>query len=276
MPELPEVETMRRGVAAVAASTIAAVEKPRCTRKPITIEPGLRTIRRRLVGRRIEAVERLGKRLILRCEDDWRLVFEPRMTGLLLLTDPPGTEHLRLRLEGGPGSELLFWDRRGLGTVRLYDAEAFAAELGPPKLGPDALSITAAALETKLARSARAVKVALLDQAVLAGVGNIYASESLNRAKLHPARPCRGLKPADWRRLAEVLREVLAEAIRYEGSTLNDGTYRTALNQDGSYQNAHRVYARAGERCRSCRRGTVERIVQAQRATFFCPRCQKP
>jgi formamidopyrimidine-DNA glycosylase len=277
MPELPEVETMRRGIACVAGSRISAVERPRCTLRPITLEPGVRTLRRRMVGARIKAVERLGKRVILRLDQDHRLVFEPRMTGLVLLTDPPDPGHLRLRLrlEGGPAPELLFWDRRGLGTVRLYDPDAFAERLGPPRLGPDALEITAEQLRERLGASRRAIKVALLDQAVLAGVGNIYASESLNRAKIHPETACRELRPAQWRRLQGVVREVLEEAIRYEGSTLNDGTYRTALNTDGQYQNAHRVYAREGERCRSCQRGVVRRVVQAQRATFFCPRCQK-
>jgi formamidopyrimidine-DNA glycosylase len=119
------------------------------------------------------------------------------------------------------------------------------------------------------------VKVALLDQRAVAGVGNLYASEILHLARIHPARPCDELARRHWNAIAAAAREVLETAIRYEGSTLSDGTYRNALNKEGGYQNEHRVYAKAGEPCPRCRRGVIERIVQAQRSTFFCPRCQQ-
>jgi len=267
---------MRRGVAPVVGGRITAVRRPRCSRRPIRIEPAAAALRRRAVGRRIDDVGRVGKRVFLLLEGGDRLVFEPRMTGLVLLADPPTREHLRLRVElaEAPAPELLYWDRRGLGSVRLLDEAGFQAWCGPPRLGPDALRVTAAELEARLGASARKVKVALLDQSAVAGVGNIYASEALHRARVHPARPCRDLDRREWRALHRALRRTLEEAIRYEGSTLNDGTYRTALNQDGRYQSAHRVYARTGERCRTCRRADVERVVMGQRATFFCPRCQ--
>ena len=275
MPELPEVETMRRGVLPVVGATIEAAERPRCSKKPIAFTPGWRTLRKRLEGRRIAKADRLGKRLVLQLDDAGRLVIEPRMTGLLLLTDPPTPEHLRLRLRlsGRAPRELLFWDRRGLGTVSWLDEAGWEALRA--RVGPDALTVSRDALRERLGSRKRPIKVALLDQALLAGVGNIYAAELLNRAKVHPARSCDSLTPREWTRVARYTREVLEEAVRYEGSTLGDGTYRTALNQDGSYQSKHRVYGREGERCRSCTRGTVERIVQAQRATFFCPRCQR-
>ncbi len=116
--------------------------------------------------------------------------------------------------------------------------------------------------------------MALLDQRALAGVGNLYASEILHTAGIHPQARCDRLRRGDWQRLHAAMRSVLKEAIRFEGSTLGDGTYRNALNQAGSYQNHHRVYDRAGETCAVCGRAQVERIVQAQRSTFFCPRCQ--
>jgi formamidopyrimidine-DNA glycosylase len=142
-------------------------------------------------------------------------------------------------------------------------------------LGPDALSATAADLIVRLGASRRAIKVALLDQRSIAGIGNLYASEILHVARLHPARLCRRLTQSEWHRLAAAIHEVLTEAIRYEGSTLSDGTYRTALNDPGRYQNQHRVYGRAGEDCPTCGRGTVVRVVQAQRSTFYCPLCQR-
>src|SRR4029453_12398022 len=122
--------------------------------------------------------------------------------------------------------------------------------------GPDALSVRADELRERLGRSRRAIKVALLDQRALAGVGNLYASEILHRAKVHPATRCEQLKPAQWQLIHTFLGEVLQEAIRHEGSTLSDGTYRNALNQSGGYQNHHRVYDRAGERCSSCGKQT--------------------
>lgn len=115
----------------------------------------------------------------------------------------------------------------------------------------------------------------MLDQRRIAGIGNLYASEILHLAKVHPATPCSDVSAQAWKRIHACMVEVLELAIRYEGSTLNDGTYRNALNQNGSYQNEHRVYAKQGEVCRSCGKAVIERTVQAQRATFHCPRCQK-
>jgi formamidopyrimidine-DNA glycosylase len=279
MPELPEVETMRRGVAPAVGCRIAAVERLPCPRKPIAIEPGLAALRRRIEGTRIERTDRAGKRVVLWLDSGDALVFEPRMTGLVLLADPPDPLYSRLRLSvrGGKGSprQLIYWDRRGLGSVKLLTPRQFDDRYGLHALGPDALAMTAAAYRERLGRSSRAVKPALLDQRAVAGIGNLYASEILHVAGVHPARACRLLTQQQWDRIAAAALDVLHTAIRYEGSTLSDGTYRNALNQNGGYQNEHRVYDKAGAACprRGCR-GIVERIVQAQRATFFCPRCQ--
>ena len=132
-------------------------------------------------------------------------------------------------------------------------------------------TITPDLLRERLAASRRAIKVALLDQQAMAGIGNLYASEMLHLAGIHPAAHCDRLKPAEWEALSTGALEVLELAIRYEGSTLADGTYRNALNETGGYQNQHRVYDKAGETCRRCRQGVIVRIVQAQRSTFFCP-----
>ena len=198
------------------------------------------------------------------------------MTGLVLLADPPTQEHLRLQLDlaGTRVPQLWYWDRRGLGSVRLLHATTIAHQLGPPRLGPDALLADAHLLRRQLGKSRRRIKVALLDQSALAGIGNLYASEILHVARIDPRQSCCRMTRAQWSRLAVSIRTVLEEAIRYEGSTLADGTYRTALNNTGSYQNHHRVYARAGELCPTCQQQHVERIVQAQRSTFFCRTCQ--
>jgi formamidopyrimidine-DNA glycosylase len=276
MPELPEVETMRRGIAAVAGCKIAAAVQLACERRPILIWPRPGTVARRLAGQQIDEVDRLGKRVVLRLASGDRLIFEPRMTGLVLVADPPSQEHLRFRLDlaDGPIPHVWYWDRRGLGSVRLLTDRQFAAQLGNGQLGPDALSLTADKLRERLGASRRAIKVALLDQRAIAGIGNLYASEILHLARVHPAKRCDLLTVTQWQAIYAHMIEVLELAIRYEGSTLSDGTYRNALNQSGGYQNLHRVYDRAGQPCRLCRKEQIVRIVQAQRATFYCPRCQ--
>lgn len=281
MPELPEVETMRRGIDDCIGCQIVAVQRPRCRLKPITIAPTLPTLRHRIVGTTIVKTDRAGKRVVVCLDSDDALVFEPRMTGLVLVADPPNTEHLRLCIQldsqtkKSSTSQLLYWDRRGLGSVKLFSAEQFTQAFGPARLGPDAIDVTGKQLRDRLESSRRAIKVALLDQAAVAGIGNLYAAEILCLAKIHPQTACSQLRPADWQRIADATHSILAEAIRYEGSTLGDGTYRNALNHEGRYQNHHRVYDRAGQRCGICSRGKVKRIVQCQRSTFYCPCCQR-
>lgn len=277
MPELPEVETMRRGILGIVGSRIKEVERVACRRKSITMTPRIDLFRRRVVGRRIRDIGRVGKRVVLHLDSGDAIVFEPRMTGLVLLADPPSQEHLRFRctLAGCRIRELLYWDRRGLGSVRVISPPEFERAFGPTKLGPDALMMTAELFRERLAGSKRAVKVALLDQRAMAGIGNLYASEILHVAQIHPARRCDKLTRSQWQAIADATQMVLEEAIRYEGSTLSDGTYRNALNKEGGYQNHHRVYDRAGKMCPRCGNGSeVRRIVQAQRATFYCAGCQ--
>ena len=276
MPELPEVETMRRGIAESVGSRVAGVAKLRCSLKPIDIRPGIAQFRCRVEGATIRELARAGKRVVIWLDTDEAIVIEPRMTGLVLVVDPPTVEHLRwrLELEGGPLPTICYWDRRGLGNVRLFSRGEFQQQFGPDALGPDALTITADAYRDKLGCSQREIKPALMDQRAVAGIGNLYASEILHLAGIHPQRRCRAMTARQWQALAEATRRVLADAIRCEGSTLGDGTYRNALNRTGGYQNQHRVYDRADKPCPRCHRGKIIRIVQTQRSTFFCPRCQ--
>jgi len=267
---------MCRGLLPVIGSRIEGAERPQCKRRPIAFSPRIDAFDRRARDRTITAIDRRGKRALIRLDDGQAIVIEPRMTGLVLLADPPTNEHLRLRLwlTGGPNRQLLFWDRRGLGTVRLLrDREV--DNFIDAKLGADALSVSAAGLREKLCHSRRVVKVALLDQTVVAGIGNLYAAEILFVAGVDPRARCDRLSMPQWKRIAQATREVLEEAIRYEGSTLADGTYRNALNQNGNYQNHHRVYGRVGDRCPRCNEADIRRIVQAQRSTFFCGICQR-
>lgn len=283
MPELPEVETMRRGIAALSGARIAEARFPAGACRALAIAPRPERLASLLRGTRLGAVERHGKRVAIGIESTadagpaW-LVIEPRMTGLLLVADPPTAKHLRMELllePPAPHPVLRFWDQRGLGTIRLLDAAGFERACGPRALGPDGLSITAEALAGRLGGSRRAVKVALLDQRVVAGIGNIYAAEILHRAGIDPRRECRRLGDDDLERIAAAARRVLARAVELEGSSIGDELYRTADNRKGRFQKLHRVYGREGEACRGCG-GPIERIVQAQRSTFFCATCQPP
>jgi formamidopyrimidine-DNA glycosylase len=276
MPELPEVETMCRGIQGIVGRKIVNATRTACRQKPILITPRIDRFRRLVSGTTVREVARVGKRVVIWLDSESAIVVEPRMTGLVLVNTPPSQAYLRWRLDlsGTPVNELYYWDRRGLGNVRLLSAARFFELFGPPNLGPDALSVTASGYRQQLNRSKRTIKVALLDQRVVAGIGNLYAAEILHVAGIHPERRCDLLKNTQWEKLADATHEVLEEAIRYEGSTLSDGTYRNALNKQGSYQNHHRVYARAGTPCPTCNKGKIVRIVQSQRATFFCPCCQ--
>jgi formamidopyrimidine-DNA glycosylase len=230
-----------------------------------------------VAGQTITSVRRIAKRVVLDVTDGSSLVIEPRMTGLMLLSDPPDQAHLRVEWELAGESvyrSLWFWDQRGLGTLRWYAPGELESALLSGKLGPDALTVSVDAWKQLCGRTARPIKVALLDQKLIAGIGNLYASEILHLAGIAPQKLADRLRSADIARLHAATIEVLETAIRYEGSTLGDGTYRNVLNQNGGYQNAHRVYDRAGEVCPTCRSSTVQRIVQAQRSTFFCATCQ--
>lgn len=286
MPELPEVETMRRGVLPLVGGTIIEAFCPPSHHHPIKYRPSPETLFPALVGRLIRAVERCGKRLLLRLDNDHALVIEPRMTGRVSLNPPQLPSHTRLVLrvrmtqprgnrKGTPLEHtMIFRDVRGLGAVRLLDANSCRTELGPQNIGPDALSISWQDLRERLRHRKCAIKVALLDQRAIAGVGNIYASEALHLARIHPTTRCHLISNRRWRTLQQALHLVLEEAIAKQGSTLSDGAYITPSDEAGRYQDEHRVYQRTGERCIQCRRGIIRRIILGQRSTFYCPVCQ--
>jgi formamidopyrimidine-DNA glycosylase len=278
VPELPEVETMVRGIReSVEGRFIREFRKCPCRCKSIAMRPGIKAIRSRVLNQKVISVRRLAKRIVLDLENENSFVIEPRMTGLMLLSDPPSIAHLRLEWllkKGRSQRSLWFWDRRGLGTVRLYRKSELETELGPLKLGPDALIVSLKELKQRCSKTTRAIKVALLDQKMIAGIGNLYASEILHLCQIHPEREANDLTANEVQAMHKAMNRILKTAIRYEGSTLGDGTYRNALNQSGSYQNEHRVYGREGETCPSCNGASVIRTVQAQRSTFYCPCCQ--
>ncbi|MHC4878015.1 MAG: bifunctional DNA-formamidopyrimidine glycosylase/DNA-(apurinic or apyrimidinic site) lyase [Planctomycetota bacterium] len=278
MPELPEVETMVRGIRPhIEGRRIKRVLQCPCERKPILLEPSFEELCGRTEGQRIDRVWRRAKRVVMTLGSGDAFVIEPRMTGLMLLEDPPSADHLRIEWQLTGRSDyrsVWFWDRRGLGTVRLLDPDQQEQVLGLSSLGRDALETTADHWSEICSSSPTPIKVLMLNQKKIAGIGNLYASEILHLSRIHPETPARKLSRQKLARIAENTIAVLELAIRYEGSTLSDGTYRNALNKAGGYQNAHRVYDREGELCPTCQRSKIVRIVQSQRSTFFCRRCQ--
>jgi formamidopyrimidine-DNA glycosylase len=285
MPELPEVETMCRGLHPIIGMEIVSATCPKIDVKPCGMYPEKGKLLRKLNGSEVVGIERRGKRVVIHLNCGY-LVFQPKMTGLVCLTDPPDMGHVRMvwklraRTDAGRNQkvspdQVFFWDRRGLGAIALWTREELEENLGPDVLGIDALQISVEQLQQRAASSKRPIKVVLLDQKVVAGVGNLYASEILHRIGVDPTHTAASLSNKHWKLLHAAMLDILQTAIRYEGSTLGDGTYRNALNENGTYQNHHQVYDREGERCLKCNRGSIVRIVQAQRATFYCPACQR-
>ncbi len=278
MPELPEVETMVRGIRAdCSGRIIRGIEFVRSTKKPIQVTPERPKVRKLAEGCELSEVRRIAKRVVLMLNSGHAFVIEPRMTGLMLISHPPTQDHRRVVWHFDPiarrSDSLEFWDRRGLGTVSLLSP--IELETLQQQFGPDALEIDQDDLHHRLKQTNRAIKVALLDQSLVAGIGNLYASEILHRSGISPRRRTSALTKIQVARIVESTQMILNEAIRYEGSTLGDGTYRNALNKDGGYQNHHKVYQRADEACPTCHQGTIRRIVQTQRSTFYCPKCQR-
>jgi formamidopyrimidine-DNA glycosylase len=272
MPELPEVETVRRQLEPEIAGR--TIERLRVLDERWTRPHDPAGVERAVEGRRIEAVERRGKYLILRLEGRLALVMHLRMTGNLVVDRSTATPpHLRARIELDDGSVVSFTDARRFGQgVVLEGGELdsfFAARLGIEPLSPD---LTAEAL-CRLAQGRRApLKSFLLAQGGIAGIGNIYADEALHRAELHPLSPAGSLRPDDCERLREGIVEALEEGLRNGGASIDD--YRDARGERGSMQDEFLVHAREGKPCPRCG-AEIRRIVVAGRSTYFCASCQR-
>ncbi len=285
MPELPEVETVARGLRRrVLGLRIAAVEAfpPRtASSRPgesgwgggRAARSGLSAPLSELVGRTIDAVGRRGKVLILEC-GGLALLFHLKMSGRFLWTRPgrPRGRHVHLVLRfSRPERELRFEDVRKFGMVRCRPLSGLAAcpEIGA--LGPEPLDLAPAEFAARLKARRGRVKSVLLDQSFLAGVGNIYADEALHRAGIHPLAAASRLSGPRAERLGAAVRDILERAIAAGGSSVRD--YRGADGELGSFQDEHRVYGREGEPCPGCGR-PIRRIVIGGRSSHFCPRCQ--
>jgi formamidopyrimidine-DNA glycosylase len=272
MPELPEVETIRRQLEPeLVGRRIESVDvfDPRLTRP---VPP--REVERACAGRRIEAVERRGKYLLLRLDEARSLVMHLRMTGNIVLREPsPDVRYLRavIRLEGG--GNLLFTDARRFGTAVVLDDDDLE-EYMAARAGIEPLSERLTADEIgALAEGRRApLKSFLLVQSGIAGIGNIYADEVLWRAELHPLSPAGSTRPEHWERLRRGIVDTLEAGLANGGASIDD--YRDARGEEGTMQDEFLVHTREGLPCLRC--GTeIRRIVVGGRSTSFCPGCQK-
>ena len=240
--------------------------------------PVSRGLARSLRHRAIRGVSRRGKFLIIELDEGLALLSHLGMSGNWLFSESADGEtlpHVHVRIAFADGSELRFQDPRRFGLLRLVRSERLARDRAIATLGPD--PVLSPPTGEALHACARGLKVSvkgfLLDQKKIAGIGNIYASEILYRARVDPRRRAGALDAREWQAIAEEIPAVLNEAIARSGTTLSDSMYRTPWNQPGEYGGQLRVYDRANEPCRRC--GTpIRRIVQGQRSTFFCPRCQ--
>ncbi|HXF65105.1 MAG TPA: bifunctional DNA-formamidopyrimidine glycosylase/DNA-(apurinic or apyrimidinic site) lyase [Burkholderiales bacterium] len=271
MPELPEVETTRRGLEPllVGRRILTAVVRNRALRRPVP-----RDLARRLAGTTVRSLARRGKYLLLDCGAG-HLILHLGMSGRLWVvpaaTAPTAHDHFDLVLENG--SVVRLRDPRRFGLVLWETGDPLShpllAAIGPE---PFAREFDGAWLHRATRHRTAAIKHVLMDSRVVAGVGNIYANEALFRAGIHPRTPARRLSRARCAALVEKLRETLEAAIRAGGSSLRD--YVAADGRAGNFQSEFLVYDRAGEPCRRCG-GPIAGLRQGQRSTFYCPRCQR-
>lgn len=266
MPELPEVETIVRQLRRqVTGKTVAAVR----ILWPRSLEGSKKEFSRRVRGMTIAAVSRRGKYIGVEGGDGTFFTVHLRMTGKLVGALSAGDrKHLRAQFDFTDATKLHFVDARKFGRLRLWPCRGDSCPgLGPEPLRPAAVRSALCKLKTR-----RPIKSVLLDQAVLAGIGNIYADEALFLAGMHPLTPAASLSAAQQKRLASVIPQVLRLAIQRRGTTLRD--YRTVADESGENQEHLNVYGRAGQPCFTC--GTViERIRINGRSSHFCPKCQK-
>ena len=290
MPELPEVETLRRTLErALCGKTVLTATVHR--RDMIVAEgdphggwsrsthdrpPTRLTAPMMLAGARIKSLARLGKRMAIIAADGRTLEVYLGMTGQMLIAAPRARlaqrDHVHARWKLDSGERMVFRDPRRFGGLWVYPDEEALQARSWSSVGPDALTIGTRQLRERAHRAARRVKAVLLDQSVIAGVGNIYADESLFRARISPDRMAEDLDREDWAQLARAIRNILAGAIKARGTTLRD--YRDARGQRGTGQSILRVYGRAGLPCICCGQ-TLQGGTIAQRSTSWCSRCQR-
>ena len=268
MPELPEVETVRRQLARVLEG--AQITGLKTSKHNYFFVTPPRALKTKLVGRTVERLERHGKYLIAHLDDDSRLLLHLGMTGQFVAGTLPHDAHIHVILQLSNQHSITLRDVRKFGKIEFIAAGKTSKRLN--KLGPDALSTSHAWLTERLGTRRIPIKTAVLDQSIWAGVGNIYADEALYRCKIAPERLASRLKSAEIRRLLETTQTLLKQAIEQGGSTIND--YIRPDGELGGFQDFHQVYGKTGEPCPQCGQPIV-RVVLGGRSTHFCKKCQR-
>jgi formamidopyrimidine-DNA glycosylase len=275
MPELPEVETVRRGLQRQLAG--AMIKQVKVLRTDSVGHPSPAEFARVLKGKRFDAVGRRGKYLLIELNDGYGMGAHLRMSGRLLVLSAKDEEpdHVRVRLTLEDGRKLVFDDTRVFGRLwALAPGDSFEEVIPALKvLGPEPLEgLDNEHLLSSFKNKKQCIKTALLDQTIIAGIGNIYADESLHRARINPTRAAGDLTAAELKRLGKEIQLVLNNAIELGGSTLRDYTDSSGVN--GNYQHEALVYGRKDEPCRSCK-SKIVRVKLNGRSSHYCPRCQK-
>lgn len=274
MPELPEVETIVRGVAPRLIGR--TLHNPRLLKRDVLRGVSARRLLGTLRDNRISEVTRRAKHVVITLETGERMVIQPRMTGALIVYDRRLTrEEMRyVVLQAGLDRQasVVYRDVRRLGTISLMDESAWEAYTGA--IGPEPLTeqFDRRAFVNRLQGTRQAIKKALMDQRRIAGIGNIYANEALFRARIDPSRSTERLSDLDMKRLYRAVRHVLRQAVRAGGTTVRD--YRNGTGGKGSYQRTLLVYGRGGAPCSRCRTQLITTHDIDGRATTFCWRCQ--
>jgi formamidopyrimidine-DNA glycosylase len=267
MPELPEVETIARGLDKRVAGDV--IESVWIGSKPEPLKSPAKEIAKVLEGARISKVKRVGKHIVVDLAKSGQWVVHLGMTGQMLVATPESelAKHTHLVAKLSSGRELRFVDPRRFGRLSVHKPEnAFAARGGEP------LGVSEEEFIDLFKGRKTPIKSALLNQRLLSGVGNIYADEALFRAGIRPRRRANTVTRDQLRKLYKAMREVLEEAIRAGGSSVSD--YVDADGEQGFFQLQHRVYMRTGEPCFTCKT-PIKRVVIAGRSSHYCPRCQK-
>jgi formamidopyrimidine-DNA glycosylase len=263
MPELPEVQTV---VNSLRPTVVAArIDRVEVLRDDIIHPPGF-DLTASLTGRIVRDISRRGKRIVFTLDDSQGFFIHLGMTGRLTIErDTPVLKHTHLILHSR-GTQVRFRDPRRFGGVFWLGSDS-----NHDPMGPEPLLIRPKQLAQRLSKTTRAIKNALLDQHLIAGLGNIYVDESLFEARIHPLKCADKLSLDQVSRLNRAIKLTLRRALRHRGSTLRD--YVDAEGGAGAFQRLHKVYDRAGQPCRTCKR-LIKRIVLGGRSTCFCPKCQ--
>jgi len=268
MPELPEVETTVRGLAQVLRGRrIASIE----ARRPDLRRALPNDLGQRLTGARVTELRRRAKYGLIDTDRGDTLVFHLGMSGHWRIDPSEIGKHDHFIIATDGGRRLALNDARRFGSLDLVRTEELDEWPAFKALGPEPLDLDAAELRRRLAGRKAAIKLLLLDQRIVAGLGNIYVCEALHRAGIHPARAAGSVSLERLRRLVPAIHDVLAEAIAAGGSTLRD--FASPDGELGYFSKSFAVYDREGQECRCG--GKVRRIVQGGRSTFYCPRCQR-